>query len=97
MNPATLLGVSPEDDGKEEGDPELRAFTEPHLLQLETYDHSSIEVECTGAVRRPPPDCVLSAPGDEQLLLLQFSVELDESAIPSPVEGRRSNVQVVCT
>lgn len=94
MDPMTLLGMSNEDNDVLKGDDaELTAFTELHLLQLETFDHNPIEVECTGKALRPPADCLLG----ELVLLLQFSAELDDSVLPSPSENRRSSVQVGST
>ena len=90
----TLLALQPDDGATDDEETGLQALIEPHLLPLETFDHIPIEIECTGAVRRPPADCLLNAPGSEQVLLMQLSVELDESALPSPSEARRSILQV---
>ena len=76
-NPNSRDTVNYVADDEETG---LQAFIEPHLLPLETFDHVPIEVKCTGIVRRPPADCLLSASGAEP--------------IPSPSEFRRKLLQV---
>ena len=77
------LSSVPEDD-----DSVMEALSEPHVLPLQAFDRSPIEVECTSALRRPPPNSVLSLSGSERVLLLQFSLELLDSAGASPSEAK---------
>lgn len=67
---AALLGEEAEVDEET-----MLPYTESHFVTLTTFDRSAIEVDCTGVFRIVPNDTIFR---ERHLLLLDFSVELDE-------------------